>query len=207
LSTLITTHEHPLFVKSRGFVIAAAVRVGDQIETRYGHNVVVKSVQKFIVEKGVLVYNFTVDSDHTYFVTGVDGGILVHNVKCTVRKGGRYNQMQINAGEEIHHMPAKSTYMHLKQMLGISDNSGPAIRMDEADHELTASYGNSRAAQAYQARQQALIEAGNWEEAILMDIEDIQSKFGTKYDDAIMQMLDGLGPGRFGPDNWQAYRR
>ena len=52
----------------------------------------------------------------------------------------------------------------------------------------TASYGSSREAKTYQAVQKGLIDSGKFKEAQQMDIDDIRSKFGGKYDDEIRQM-------------------
>ena len=61
--------------------------------------------------------------------------------------------------------------------------------MDAADHRRTASCGNSKEAREYIARQKALIEQGNWKDAIQMDIDDIRSKFDHKYENELKQML------------------
>lgn len=61
--------------------------------------------------------------------------------------------------------------------------------MDKADHMRTASWGNSAAAIEYRQNQAFLIENGMFKEAIMMDIQDVQSKFGSKYDSAIIEML------------------
>jgi len=55
---------------------------------------------------------------------------------------------------------------------------------------MTASFGSSKEARAYREQQKTLIEQGRFREAQQMDIIDIQSKFGGKYDEAIKQMLD-----------------
>jgi len=64
--------------------------------------------------------------------------------------------------------------------------------MEKADHRLTASWGSSNSAKAYRARQKALIDEGNFEDAFLMDVSDVQSRFGDKYDDAILEAIDAL---------------
>ena len=87
-----------------------------------------------------------------------------------------------NPPTEVHHMPADSAS-------NLERADGPAIAMEYEDHQQTASCGNSREAQEYRARQQELIEKGNFREAMQMDIDDIKSKFGDKYDEAISQML------------------
>ena len=69
-------------------------------------------------------------------------------------------------------------------------NEGPAIRMEKADHRETASCGSSREAREYRSIQKELIEQGNFKEAMQMDIDDIQEKFGDKYDVGIKQMCE-----------------
>jgi hypothetical protein len=66
--------------------------------------------------------------------------------------------------------------------------------MEPADHRRTASYGGGPGStqQAYRDRQAALIEQGQFDEAFLMDVDDLQSKFGDKYDRAILDAMDAL---------------
>lgn len=67
---------------------------------------------------------------------------------------------------------------------------GPAIAMEYSDHRETASCGNSYEAREYRAEQRELIEDGKFREALQMDIDDIHSKFGDKYDTQIDEMLE-----------------
>ena len=65
----------------------------------------------------------------------------------------------------------------------------------QADHRETASGRTSREARAYRAREKELSEQGRFREAQSMDINDVQRKFGDKYDEAMYQMrlyTDGL---------------
>jgi hypothetical protein len=62
--------------------------------------------------------------------------------------------------------------------------------MEQADHRQTASWGSSREARAYRAEQAARIQQGDFSGAQRMDIHDVQSKFGNKYNEAIQQMLE-----------------
>ena len=104
---------------------------------------------------------------------------------CT---GGSYKDVkkQVDANEkedvEVHHMPADSASR-------LDRSEGPAIEMEKADHRLTASCGNSREAIEYRDKQRSLIESGDFRGAVQMDIDDIRSKFGDKYDGQIKQML------------------
>ena len=102
--------------------------------------------------------------------------------------GGRYGAVRAaNIGGEVHHMPANS-------VSGLSRNQGPAILMDPADHALTASHGRQgRAGALHRAQQEALIRQGRFDDAIQMDIDNIQSLFPDgRYDEAILQMIDSL---------------
>lgn len=70
---------------------------------------------------------------------------------------------------------------------------GPSVWMETPDHRRTASWGSSKAAEAYRQRQADLISKGKLREAIQMDIDDIRSKFGSKYDKNISEMLKECG--------------
>lgn len=98
------------------------------------------------------------------------------------KTGGAYKDVPANGGQ-VHHMPADSVSPYSK-------NSGPGIRMDTPDHMKTASWGRSKAAQAYRAIQKELIDKGLFREAQQMDIENVRELFGNKYDEAIQQMLE-----------------
>ena len=98
-------------------------------------------------------------------------------------QGGAYEAVRAaNQGGEVHHMPAAAVSY-------LSRAEGPAIWMEVADHHKTASWGRSREAMDYRKSQQALIQQGQFRTAQQMDIDDVRSKFGNKYDPAIVQML------------------
>ena len=62
--------------------------------------------------------------------------------------------------------------------------------MEKSDHRQTASCGRSKEASAYRAKQQDLINNGRFKEAVQMDINDLQSKFGNKYAQGISELMD-----------------
>jgi RHS repeat-associated protein len=104
-------------------------------------------------------------------------------------RGGKHGDTKLPIGDGLdsHHMPSK-------QSSPLDFDDGPAIQMDPADHRLTASYGGREGSpqQIYRDKQKALIEQGLFDEAFLMDVDDIQSKFGNKYDNAILEAIDAL---------------
>ncbi|MFE3496148.1 polymorphic toxin-type HINT domain-containing protein [Streptomyces sp. NPDC059175] len=197
---LTATHEHPFWSPSEGrWVEARDLKSGMTLLTNDGTTVVVTGNRPF--NKHARTYNLTVDDLHTYYVLAGSTPILVHNTcgpttapEGHVYRGGLYKYQKDPAtgrnvpGTEINHMPPNS-------INGVPRDRGPAIQMDKADHYQTASWGRSREAMDYRARQQTLIDQGDYRGAIQMDIDDIQSKFGTKYDNAIREMIYMLPPG------------
>lgn len=103
-------------------------------------------------------------------------------------KGGTHKDTSQPAGDKLdsHHCPAKKCYAGAP----LSSADGPAIKMKPEDHALTKSYGSSLKAQEYRQKQKALLEQGKLMEAIQMDIDDIRSISGNKYDSAIAEMIE-----------------
>jgi hypothetical protein len=66
--TIQATDEHPFYVEGIGFTGAAQLTVGEQVETANGSFATVVSNTDEPEADGVAVYNFTVGTDHTYFV-------------------------------------------------------------------------------------------------------------------------------------------
>ncbi len=86
--TIICTPEHPIFVQGKGSIPAGMLASGDLVMTRDGKPLVVKAVTWQRDEKhGFIVYNLTIQDDHTYFVGIVNGGIWVHNA-CKLKYVG-----------------------------------------------------------------------------------------------------------------------
>jgi hypothetical protein len=96
-------------------------------------------------------------------------------------------------GGERNHIPADS-------VTKIPTDRGPAIWMETADHLETNSWGQRTfkpttkypysSAAEWRDAQKDLIRKGRVLDAVQMDIDDIRSKFGTKYDKGIQEMLD-----------------
>lgn len=104
----------------------------------------------------------------------------VHDVK-EERQAGAYKDLPSIEGTERHHIPADSA-------TDFKYRDGPCIRMDYADHRETASWGNSKEAQEHRKEQRELVNEGKIDEAVQMDVEDVQGKFGDKYDGAIAEL-------------------
>ena len=179
---IISTVDHPYYVKGKGFMSAELLWIGAELMDNNGNTLIVEQIfRETLDNETVKVYNFKVEDYHTYFVG--NKYILVHNSKC----GGSYSSLKNDKSgkqytkEEVHHMPAKKSS-------NLSKGEGPAIRMDKSDHRRTASCGNSKKARAYRAKQESLIKQGKFREAVKMDIKDLRSKFGNKYEKGIGEM-------------------
>jgi RHS repeat-associated protein len=73
VETITATPEHPFYVQGQGFQPLGSLGIGTTIVTRAGPPLVVRSVDWQEHPQGVPVYNFEVESDHSYFVVGTDG--------------------------------------------------------------------------------------------------------------------------------------
>ena len=101
-----------------------------------------------------------------------------------IKKGGK----SYDPNRESHHTPADSAYSQVNGKR-VSSNAKPSIQLDVEDHKKTASWGSE--GKAYRALQSKFMQGGKsgYRAAMMMDIEDVRSKFGNKYDVAIAQML------------------
>jgi RHS repeat-associated protein len=98
-------------------------------------------------------------------------------------QGGAYGKLSTSPTTERHHMPANS-------VSPLSRDRGPAIQMEKTDHQKTGSYGSSSVAAAYREESKALIDAGKMRDAMAKEILDVKNVTGSKYNEAIQQMLD-----------------
>ena len=74
---IVTTVDHPFYVKNQGFIKAGELIVGDELLDVNGNVLLVENFAIELTEKPVTVYNFQVEDFHTYHVSGL--AILVHN--------------------------------------------------------------------------------------------------------------------------------
>lgn len=126
----------------------------------------------------------TVQEHITVSLTGYDGGETYVGSGSTVRynfAGGKYGTMKAYDGQK-HHMPSASVD-------GLSDYKGAALRMLTSEHKKTASYGSSTSAKNFRKKEKKLVDEGKFLQAQKLGISDVQSKFGTKYDTALVDMV------------------
>jgi len=85
--TIVTTADHPFFVKGMGFINAADLTIGFELVNQYGEVLNVEQIfREDLDDETVDVYNFQVDEYHTYYVGYY--GVLVHNADNYTAKSG-----------------------------------------------------------------------------------------------------------------------
>ncbi|MBA4861320.1 DNRLRE domain-containing protein [Streptomyces sp. PSKA54] len=197
---ITSTEGHEFWLPDAGrWVDAGDLEPGMWLRTSAGTWVQITAVEHS--SRHARVHNLTVSGVHDYYVLAGGIELLVHN-GCGPGgqdrapaghqyQGGVYKNLKDPAtgnnvpGTEINHIPPDS-------VTDFAYGDGPAIQMDYLDHRAVYSTGRYRASQAWRMWQKELIDAGRIDEAVQMDIDDIRRRFGTKYDDAIRQMVDGM---------------
>ena len=74
---IVTTVDHPFYVKNQGFIKTGELIVGDELLDVNGNVLLVENLDVELTDDSVKVYNFQVEDYHTYHVSGF--GVLVHN--------------------------------------------------------------------------------------------------------------------------------
>ena len=74
---IVTTVDHPFYVKNQGFIKAGELIVGDELLDVNGNVLLVENFDVELTDKPVKVYNFQVEDFHTYYVGCFY--VLVHN--------------------------------------------------------------------------------------------------------------------------------
>ena len=74
---IVTTVDHPFYVKNQGFIKAGELIVGDELLDVNGNVLLVENFDIELTDEPTTAYNFQVEDFHTYHVSGL--GVLVHN--------------------------------------------------------------------------------------------------------------------------------
>jgi hypothetical protein len=108
-----STDEHPYFVEAKGWVGAADLVVGDRVRQSDGSSLLVIANADDKRPEGVLVFNFAVEGNHTYFVedgAGENDWAWVHN-----RCAGYHHLYTRGFGSKLPHGHASLPYLSSKQ--------------------------------------------------------------------------------------------
>ena len=91
-------------------------------------------------------------------------------------------------GGEVNHVPAFASYDGLDG--APTRGRGPAFWMEYDDHRAMRSTGSAPDAGDFRRAQRAHIRNGRWDQAIAMDIDDLNDKFPGKYNEDVGHLLD-----------------
>ena len=77
---IVTTVDHPFYVKNQGFIKAGELIVGDEFLDVNGNVLLVEKFNVELTDEPTTVYNFQVEDFHTYHVGEI--GVWVHNANA-----------------------------------------------------------------------------------------------------------------------------
>ena len=121
---LITTIDHPFWVKGKGFVPAMSLVIGSGLINDNGDIAYVENILRETNNNGVEVFNFKVENYHTYYVG--ENNILVHNAD--------YSQISAQEFQSEFRERAK------KSGLSESDTNKAIDAFNNEDYQKMASY-------------------------------------------------------------------
>mgnify|MGYP004611806929 CR=1 FL=1 len=81
---IVTTVDHPFYVKNQGFINAGELAIGDELLDSNCNVLLVENHSVELTDEPVTVYNFQVEAFHTYHVGKCR--LLVHNANCNQEK-------------------------------------------------------------------------------------------------------------------------
>ena len=91
---IITTFEHPFYVKEHGFVNAGELFIGDKLLDSNGNVLLVEDITLETATEPTTVYNFQVEDFHTYHVG--KSGALVHNASMEYKIPSSGRKLEMN---------------------------------------------------------------------------------------------------------------
>jgi UDP-2,3-diacylglucosamine pyrophosphatase LpxH len=74
---IVTTEDHPFYVKGKGFINASLLNVGTELLNNDGRLLIIDAIYREAECKETEVYNLQIDENHSYYVGKIY--ILVHN--------------------------------------------------------------------------------------------------------------------------------
>ena len=68
--------------------------------------------------------------------------------------------------------------------------AAPSMTMEQADRLRLDNRGSGRGPRRYRNRQATFIQRGEWEGAMMMDVNHIRDVFGDKYVEALLEAME-----------------
>ena len=129
---IVSTFDHPYYVKGKGFVNAVDLCIGSELIDKSGNVLVVEQIfRERLDNESEKVYNFKVDTNHTYYVG--KNHILVHNAS-------KYSNLEDSkyVGEGKKFTAAQKKKIIAENM----KNNGGKIKSDLSGKELVPAAQN-----------------------------------------------------------------
>ena len=122
---IVSTFDHPYYVKGKGFVNAANLCIGYELINNSGNILSVEQIFRERLDKeSEKVYNIKVDDYHTYFVSKLN--ILVHNAEYSPEMKQKIQERQ-KAGHEYE----KEQHEQLKKINSTAEDQVRVKPIDE----------------------------------------------------------------------------
>ena len=138
---IVATDEHPFYVVDVGWTTADAVQVGQKLVGAGGAVLTVVANRDWKPDGGVVVYNFQVEGDHTYFVGDIHAQgewVWTHNA-CSVHK----NSLAYVGETHVYRIQGPSgTFKIGESARGVRLNDGASIRATQQARRLTRETGD-----------------------------------------------------------------
>ena len=143
---IITTVDHPFYVKGKGFVNAGELWVGTQLLDVNNNILVVENTRLELVKNPVKVYNFQVEDYHTYHVG--ENEVWVHNADYEIElsiseypESAKHIEDAIKKGQPDElTLDRKSAYANRKESLK-GTKTVPGMDRDEYPFAMTKEGG------------------------------------------------------------------
>ena len=147
---IVATDEHPFYVVDVGWTTADAVQVGQKLVGAGGAVLTVVANRDWKPDGGVVVYNFQVEGDHTYFVGDIHAQgewVWTHNM-CAARTAGSASS-------------ANSGWLQQWEGRGLGNSRGHTLaeHVGKTDADLIARLAGSKLKGASTFTNQATAEA------------------------------------------------
>lgn len=125
---IITTVDHPFYVKGHGFVNAGTLWLGAEVSSSNNEIYVVKNIYHGLVDKPIKVYNFQVAEFHTYHVG--KSGVLVHNGEYPEPPGEYEKAGYHNKGNKVKSAAPKNAQEALDKSVPIKTTTTRRVSVD-----------------------------------------------------------------------------
>ena len=159
---ILTTAEHPFFIRDKGWLPAGFLEVGQQVVGKDSEWTTVEAIEQ--TGKVATVYNCRVAEYHTYFVGGEEWGFSVwaHNAYITLVNGkaaGSYGKLRNRGIRDDHHIIQNAAVRNLP---GYSRSRAPTVELSSPSTLIGSDHYNATRAQDLPGSGTYMCRTLNW---------------------------------------------